>query len=171
MNDWVSMQRAEPSDVQLLRTVEESQIASIHALYISAYTDGLWPTYPALESLTRRIHSALLTLTLRSTQPPSLQPQPSPAVVGFLLLTGSPSDPLLEDVLVHSSHRGSGHGRRLVVAMQAAVSSGELGSAPVERVDCYCAWAVKGFYERCGFGMVRGEQGGRCLMRWAVSGK
>ena len=162
---------ADATAVQLLRTVPDSHIAAIHALYQAAYNDGLWPTNPSIDSLTRRIHSALLTLTLILT-PSSTAPSPCPpAVVGFLLLSGSPTDPLLEDVVVHGAHRGGGYGRRLVEAMQAAVRGGEVaGSAGVARVDCYCAWPVQGFYERCGFARVRGEPGARCLMRWAVSG-
>jgi len=158
--------------------VEESHLPIIHTLYTAAYTDGLWPTNPTLESLTRRIHSALLTLTLTLAPPTTAPPLPTPqqpaipAVIGFLLLTGSPSDPLLEDLIVHSAHRRGGYGALLVGAMKDAVSTGGIpGSAAAARVDCYCQWGVKGFYERCGFVMVRGEQGGRCLMRWAVPGR
>lgn len=162
-----SMPPAQHSAVQLLTTVEECDIPAIHALYTSAYNDGLWPTNPTLQSLTRRIHTALLTLTLTLTPATS----PLSSVIGFLLLTGSPSDPLLEDVVVLSSHRGGGYGRRLVEAMQATVIGGQLaGGGGVSRVECYCGWAVKGFYQRCGFVVVRGEQGGRCLMRWPVPG-
>ena len=162
------MPTAEPSAVQLSTAVLDSQIPAIHALYTAAYADGLWPTNPTLDSLTRRIHSALLTLTLTPTPPPP-PAQSHTAIIGFLLVSGSPSDPLLEDVIVHSSQRGGGHGQRLVEAMQAIVREDGLRSGvAAERVECYCGWAVKAFYERCGFVLVRGEQAGRCLMRWSV---
>ena len=147
---------APPSELPTITSlVQPAHIPQIHALYqheASASTTSSSKSLPSLHSL---LSHALLTLI-------ALFPTSPPTVLGFLVVTGDPLDPLLEELMVHPQHRGRGLGGLLV--QRALVWAWEQGAV---RVDLYCRWGVKGFYEKLHFQRVRGEVDERCLMRCA----
>jgi len=69
---------------------------------------------------------------------------------GFILMTGAPNDPLLEDMIIAPSLRGKGLGVRLI---KTTLEMEPFKSAP--RVDLYCKGFLIPFYEKAGFSVVR----------------
>ena len=153
------------SSIVLSTSVTPDLIPAVHALYVHEHEHGTFPTLKSLPSLHVLLSHSLLTLLAlppaRSPPPSSTPPPPAPpAVLGFLVVTGDPLDPLLEDVIVHPSYRGQGLGR--VLLERAVAWAWEQGAS---RVDLYCRWEVVPFYERCDFARLRGDPQQRCLMR------
>ena len=145
-----------PAGYVLSTTVLPKHIPHLHALYLREHARSNWPSAKSLPSLHALLQHALLTLLLMPTpSSPS-----SPPVAAFLVLTGDPLDPLIEDVIVHESARGAGLGRFLV--QRALAWAWQRGAS---RVELYCASPVAAFYGKLGFQRVRGADGERCLMR------
>ena len=136
----------------LTTTVLPAHIPQLHSLYVHEASATTFPSSKSLPSLHSLLSHALLTLLAVS---PS-----STRVLGFLVVTGDPLDPLLEDVIVHPQHRGRGLGALLV--QRALAWAWERRAV---RMELYCRWEVRGFYEQLGFQLVRGEARQRCLMR------
>jgi GNAT superfamily N-acetyltransferase len=134
--------------------VSDSHLSQLLELYAAEHRSGTFPYLKSSTQLTSLLSHALHTVIAVSSSSSS-----PPLVVGFAVVTGARADPLLEDVIVREGWRGAGLGSQLV---EEAV---RCGLAEAERIDLYCAWAVRPFYSRLHFALVRGEEGGRCLMR------
>lgn len=137
---------------------DEAQVQQILALYVAEYEAQNWLSLRDLDSVQRMLKAAKLLVVALSPEEHEL--------IGFGMVSGDLSDPLIEDVIVGSAHRKQGLGQRI---MQTILSHEKLSQCA--RVELYCKPQVVAFYARLGFEVVRGSGDEKRLMRKVMAGR
>lgn len=148
---------------QQLTGITDEHRSQMLAIYHDCFDRGEWKTKKTMESLNTMINrSAIMIVGAFDAQVSEEQDVVRDKLIGFAVVTGSSSDPLLEDILVDSQHRRGGVANLIIGSILTSLAC----SDPIPpHIELYCEWTLLTFYERFGFVKVRGEQGERCYMR------
>jgi hypothetical protein len=104
------------------------------------------------------VNSSVLSTASTSTHAETNAPN---ELIGFVYLSGSKDDPLLEDIIIDSKHRHRSLGSKL---LQLSLQHSSIQLAP--HVDLYCMKYLLPFYVKNNFVVVRESETDRCYLRW-----